>query len=283
MALETLGKVLLDPKATWTTKEQQQAMLAVLKREQDVMAMLKTGGGKSMLAIIPAVMMKKEGIILTLPLKSLMTDWERKLTEMKIPFQVYHPNSNGGRLRSDINLILVSADRATHAGWRQALATINQVLPVTQLVFDEAHLVLLSEDFRKSLTNISELRQLPMQLILLSGTVPPQSVMALKSAFRLTSDTIQVRQSSNRPELEYVMERAMGSPGIPSKVMNIVKRERQGWKEEDRGLVFVTYVEDGKALAAQVSEIKNKKKYKFADQNKIDQLAILQWKCRDQQ
>jgi len=75
----------------------------------------------------------------------------------------------------------------------------------------------------------------------------------------------------------------MGSPGIPSKVMNIVKRERQGWKEEDRGLVFVTYVEDGKALAAQVSEIKNKKKYKFADQNKIDQLAILQWKCRDQQ
>ena len=197
MALETLGKVLLDPKATWTTKKQQQAMLEVLKREQDVMAMLKTGGGKSMLAIIPAVMMKKEGIILTLPLKSLMTDWERKLTEMKIPFQVYHPNSNGGRLRSDINLILVSADRATHAGWRQALATINQVLPVTRLVFDEAHLVLLSEDFRKSLTNISELRQLPMQLILLSGTVPPQSVMALKSAFRLTSDTIQVRQSSN--------------------------------------------------------------------------------------
>lgn len=56
--------------------EQKQAMLAVLKREQDVVAMLKTGGGKLMLAIIPAMMRKKEGIMLTLPLKLLMTDWE---------------------------------------------------------------------------------------------------------------------------------------------------------------------------------------------------------------
>jgi len=121
-------------------------------------------------------------------------------------------------------------------------------------VFDEAHLVLLSEDFRKSLANVLELQQLPMQLVLLSGTVPPQSVMALKSAFQLTQETIQVQQSSNRPELEYIMEKTMGSPGLPSKVIYIVQREQQEWKEKDRGLVFVTYMEDEKALARKVSK-----------------------------
>lgn len=76
MALSTLRQALSDPHAIWATKEQQEAMLAVLKRKQVVMAMLKTGGKKSMLVIITAVVMKKEGIVLTLPLKSLMTDWE---------------------------------------------------------------------------------------------------------------------------------------------------------------------------------------------------------------
>ncbi|KAI5987330.1 hypothetical protein EDC04DRAFT_2589377, partial [Pisolithus marmoratus] len=75
-------------------------------------------------------------------------------------------------------LILVSADRSMFPGWQQALAELNQVMQVTRLVFDEAHLVLLSESFQKSLRHVVELRRFQMQVILLSGTVPPCSVPA---------------------------------------------------------------------------------------------------------
>lgn len=45
---------------------------------------LKTGGGKSILAIIPAIMDIKRVVVVVLLLKLLMTDWERKLKAMGI-------------------------------------------------------------------------------------------------------------------------------------------------------------------------------------------------------
>lgn len=253
--LDKLGRVLDMPNATWVSWEQKDAMMTIMKHKTDVLAMLKTGGGKSMLAIIAAMMEPKSAIIVVLPLRSLMADWKRKLEEMKIRHQVYDPRINGGRLETNINLVLVSADQAMHGGWRKSLAELNETLAVTRMVFDEAHLVLLSDDFRDSLVNVAELRQLKMQLILLSGTIPPSSVAALKERFGLLETTKEIRQCSNRPELEYILERPLGLIAMSSRIEEIVSKERENWSSQDRGLVFVTYLEDGHMLAAQVSMV----------------------------
>ncbi|KAG6847257.1 hypothetical protein H0H93_009255, partial [Arthromyces matolae] len=53
-ALETLRDVLKKPDATWTSQEQKAAVLACMSPEEgDVCCFIKTGAGKSMLAIIP--------------------------------------------------------------------------------------------------------------------------------------------------------------------------------------------------------------------------------------
>ncbi|KAI5980627.1 P-loop containing nucleoside triphosphate hydrolase protein, partial [Pisolithus albus] len=157
--------------ANWISSQQRDAVLAVARWTTDVIALLKTGGGKSMLAIIPALLNPLEGIVVTLPLKSLMDDWKRRLTDLGIPYQEY----THGPLKTDTNVILVSADRSMLPGWTQALAEVNEVMKVTRLVFDEAHLTLASQNFRPSMRRAAELRILPMQIILLSGTVPPSS------------------------------------------------------------------------------------------------------------
>ncbi|KAG2060949.1 P-loop containing nucleoside triphosphate hydrolase protein [Suillus hirtellus] len=191
-SLWTLRILLGDQQANWWSSQQKDAVLSVLKRETDVIAMLRTGGGKSMLAIIPAIMDANKAVVVVLPLKSLMTDWERKLKAMCIPFQVY-----------------------------------NLSVPLLNY----------------------EIRQFSMQLVLLTGTLPQSSVAALKAAFGLADNATEIRESSNQLELEYIMKAPGSLHTLEDMVIQIVACERQEWTSEDRGLVFVTYLEDGECLA----------------------------------
>ena len=80
---------------------QKDTVLAVIECKTDVMAMLKTSGGKSMLATIPTLMSTNTGTVVVLPLKSLVTDWRRKLDSMEIVYQEYQ----GGQLDLGTNLV----------------------------------------------------------------------------------------------------------------------------------------------------------------------------------
>lgn len=248
--LWTISTLLNQPSATWSSAEQKEALLTVMKRDRDVIAMLKTGGGKSMIPILASIMEPEGAVVVVLPLRSLMTDWERKLKAMKVVFQVYDPTKP---LASTINLILVSADKAKFKTWRQRLGELDAVLPVTRMVFDEAHLPLLANDFRESMRHMLELRQFRMQLVLLSATVPPSSISALKSMFGLTRNVREIRQSNNRPELEYILKVPLPSHRIEEETIQIVAKEQRGWSSKDRGLVFVAYLEDGENLAKEAS------------------------------
>ncbi|KAG2743923.1 P-loop containing nucleoside triphosphate hydrolase protein [Suillus brevipes Sb2] len=233
-SLWTLCVLLQDEWANWWSSKQQDAVLSVLKRETDnIIMMLKTGGGKSMLAIIPAIMDTKRAVVVVLPLKSLMTDWERKLKAMGARFQIYNPTV---RLPRDTNLIPVSTDKAKFKTWRQHLAELNEVLPVGRLVFDEAHLPLLAENFREAMRYMQEIREFPMQLVLLSGTIPPFSVATLKASFGLAGNAIKIRESGNRPELEYIMKTPARSNTLESTAIQIVESKRRTWTPEDSGL-----------------------------------------------
>lgn len=132
--------------------------------------MLKTSGGNSMVAIILTILESNQGLVLVLPLKLLMTDWQWKLETMNIPYQVFNPSINQGTLHTDVNLILVTVDKARFASWRTALAELNEMLKITQLVFDEAHMALLGQNFRESMQYVADLHLDDTQLILLSGT-----------------------------------------------------------------------------------------------------------------
>lgn len=87
------------------------------------------------------------------------------------------------------------------------------------MVFDEAHIVLLACNCWDSLQHVIELHQYAIQVILLTGTIPPTSEAALKDAFGVIPNTRTIRQSCNRPELEYVQEYSLISSAISNKVM----------------------------------------------------------------
>jgi len=145
--------------------------------------------------------------------------------------------------------VLVSADRAKSAHWQQALAEVNQHIPVTQMVFDEAHLPFTADKYRDSLTNLYDLRLFPMQLVVMSGTVQPASESTLIDMFGLDPDCIIIRTPTIRPELEYILEHPYQSNNhIAARVVEILNAPHN-LNEQDRALIFVPYLDQGKQLA----------------------------------
>lgn len=240
LALQGLRKALKNPQANWTSSAQKDAVLAVLRCEGDVCAILRTGAGKTMLAIIPALMEENKVTIVVLPLKSLVSDYVRKLTAMEIPFELYN-GYNDLQITGQHNLILISADRVRRESWRQTIEVVNSKKPVQRLIFDEAHFPLIDNRFRSSLDHVHEIRTLPFQIVLLSATVPPQCRADLCDIFGFTNLHEIISMNTDRPELQYCFEQPVRDHSQRCTiVVNFLKQELDHLKPEERALVFVS-------------------------------------------
>ncbi|KAG6819212.1 hypothetical protein H0H93_014238 [Arthromyces matolae] len=258
-ALAGLRQVLKNVSAVWSCPEQEEAVVAVLKRQTDVLAILRTGAGKTMLALIPLVVDRKLAMeandqgnrpptvtVVILPLKSLISDYKRKLEAMSIPFEHY---THDTRITGSCGLILVSVDMARTAGWKQAIGEVDDRVGVSRFVIDECQLGFTSDDFRPSLQNLAEIRSLPVQLVLLSATVPPGTVNLVRSTWLLTPDSITIRMCTDRPELRYIIHPSTRKT-VEETVKVVRKHMEQGVAERDRVLVFVSFKDDeGRPIA----------------------------------
>ncbi|KAG6877334.1 hypothetical protein C0993_008522 [Termitomyces sp. T159_Od127] len=240
LALKGLRLALQNPNADWSCTAQKDAVTAVLSCEADICAILRTGAGKTMLAIIPALVETNKVTIVVLPLKSLVSDYSRKLTAMNIPFELY-TGINDHEITGRHNLILISADRIRRESWRQTLEIVNCKKPVQRLIFDEAHYPLIDYHFRSSLDNVHEIRTLPFQIVLLSATVPPQCRNQLCKLFGFVSLQKTISMPTDRPELQYQFQNPIKDHGQRCQIIvNCINHEMASFKPEERALVFVS-------------------------------------------
>ncbi|KZT18427.1 hypothetical protein NEOLEDRAFT_1152627 [Neolentinus lepideus HHB14362 ss-1] len=246
-ALQCLRTLLGKPEATWTSSGQKDALSAVLNLKNDVLTVMATGSGKSMLMIIPTLL-EDAVTVGVIPLQSLMDDYELRLRDMRVPYEVFSAEST--HLSGQKNLVLVSADRAQMASWTQALAELHERRKVVRMVYDEAHEAIISSDYRPALRNSYELRQFSMQLVALSATVSPASQPSLINAFGLMpNNTIVIRTSTVRPEIQYVLENPRRMPEIHDYVKEVLEIYGPDLQEPDRVLIFVPFKTQGEALA----------------------------------
>lgn len=247
-ALQAMQHILGTPTVTWKTETQRLAMLAILEHQADVVAIMPTGSGKSMLMVIPAVLDSHSITVGILPLKSLLMDYQRKLTQQGIPHEVWTGTDGQQMLTGHVNLILVLVDQARKDAWRQALSILHQRKPVKRIIFDEAHFALTNDGFRAALTHTYTLRQENAQLVLLSATIPPGSEEALKHMFQLTMNVRFLRMSTNRPEIMYVTK-SCPLADLVTNIQHILNTVVHSFAAEDRALIFVGSIEHGRLLS----------------------------------
>lgn len=190
--------------AQWTCKQQREAVKALVTLEKDVIVALRTGIGKTAVAVILVPSMVENGYtVIVVPLIALMEDWKRRLTVMDIAFE-HFKGKETSELQGSSNIILVSSDVAKYDHWKKCITQLDRHRPVLTMIIDEAHYYFTDVDFRShAMANSFTLRHLPMQMVLMSGTILPQAEAYLKDQFIL-KDPVVIRTWSIRMEIKYI-------------------------------------------------------------------------------
>ncbi|MBC6995358.1 ATP-dependent DNA helicase RecQ [Neolewinella lacunae] len=180
---------------------------------RDTLALLPTGGGKSICFQVPALAL--EGVTLVVsPLIALMKDQVRQLRERGIIADAIY----SGMRKDDIDRILDNAvygnTKLLYLSPERLLTELARVriekMNVALIAVDEAHCISQwGYDFRPPYLRIAEIRALQPEapVIAVTATATPEVVQDIQDHLQFGKDRFVYQQSFGRSNLAYVVRR----------------------------------------------------------------------------
>ena len=207
-------------------RPKQEEIVSAALEGRDVLAILPTGGGKSVCFQVPGMM--KDGIaIVVTPLIALMKDQVQNLTARGIRALCINAgmgrrevdNALNNALYGDFKFLYVSPERL---GTR-LFQNYVQEMKVSYIVVDEAHCISQwGYDFRPDYLQIGKLRELvDAPVIALTATATPQVAEDIMERLGF-KDKCLIKSGFERPNLSYIVRRAEDKLGQLLNICNSV-------------------------------------------------------------
>ena len=203
-------------------RPKQEEIVAAVLQDRDVLAILPTGGGKSICFQVPAMM--KEGIaIVVTPLIALMKDQVQNLNDRGI--KALCVNAGMGRREVDLTLnnaaygdfkfLYVSPERLGTRLFQSYVREMN----ISYIVVDESHCISQwGYDFRPDYLDIGKLRELvDAPVIALTATATPTVAQDIMERLGFEEKCL-IKSGFERPNLSYIVRRCEDKLG---QLMNI--------------------------------------------------------------
>lgn len=226
---------------------QERAMVTVMSGTEQVVVVLGTGEGKSMLFMLPCVLPDAGITILILPLVSLRGDLLRRVRELAIDHWIWTPHE-----ARTAPLVFVSAEAAGTKAFRAYAYRLAATGDLGRIVLDEAHFTVTASEYRAAMVDLALIRGVRTQFVYLTATLPP----SLQAQFELQNNLVNpriIRASTNRRNLFYMVERVAG-PGQLLK--EGARRAKDAWeggqlldRARDKIIVYARTKEDAATLA----------------------------------
>ena len=213
--------------------------------DKDVLAILPTGGGKSVCFQVPAMMREGTAIVVT-PLIALMKDQVQNLNDRGIKALCIHAgmtrrevdNTLNNALYGDFKFLYVSPERLS----TQLFQGYVREMTVSYIVVDEAHCISQwGYDFRPNYLQIGKLREIvDAPIIALTATATPEVAedIMLRLGFK---ERCLIKSGFERPNLSYIVRKCEDKLG---QLLNICR------SVEGTGIVYVRSRKKTEELAA---------------------------------
>ena len=212
---------------------------------RDVLAILPTGGGKSVCFQVPAMIRPGIAIVVT-PLIALMKDQVQNLTDRGIKALCINAgmgrrevdNALNNALYGDFKFLYVSPERLGTRLFQSYVQEMN----VSYIVVDEAHCISQwGYDFRPDYLQIGRLREIvDAPVIALTATATPQVADDIMERLGFQEKCL-IKSGFERPNLSYVVRRTEDKLGQLLNICNSV---------EGTGIVYVRSRKKTEELAA---------------------------------
>ena len=161
-----LISLLGDSSAVFKSIEQQSAADVLLHTEDDLIAVLPTGSGKSLLFFLLAMTIPSKTIVIVMPTISLKNDLLARARRHGISCNLDFREFKGEQL------VLVTPEAATVKEFRTFFMSLYSQRQLGRLFIDEAHLYS-TASYRPSFRMLPFLRCVPVPLCLMTATAPP--------------------------------------------------------------------------------------------------------------
>ncbi|HEY0934969.1 MAG TPA: DEAD/DEAH box helicase, partial [Trebonia sp.] len=204
--LKGARKLYRDDALQWKSAAQEQAMTTVMSWTEQVVVVMATGEGKSLLFMLPCVLPGAGVTILVLPLVSLRGDLLRRVRELGIDHLVWAPSE-----QRDAPLVFVTVEAACTEQFRAYAHRLAAAQDLGRIVFDEAHLTVTASDYRQAMVDLALIRSGRTQFVYLTATLPPTMQAVFEEQNNLVNPKV-IWALTNRRNLFYMVQRAAG-PG----------------------------------------------------------------------
>ncbi len=223
----------------------QEEIVASAGSGRDTLALLPTGGGKSITFQVPA--MAREGICLVItPLIALMKDQVENLKKRGIKALMIHSGLSRDEISmaldnavfGDFKFLYLSPERITTELFRAKVVSMN----VNLIAVDEAHCISQwGYDFRPAYLKIAELRELlpGVPVLALTATATPEVADDIQNRLGFTEKNV-IRKSFERKNLVYVVRKTEDKVGEMLRIAERIK---------GTGIVYVRSRKKCKALS----------------------------------
>jgi ATP-dependent DNA helicase RecQ len=186
----------------------QQDIIDQVILKKDVLALLPTGGGKSLCYQVPALLFEGVTIVIS-PLIALMKDQVRRLKELNIPCDAIYSGMYGREIDRILDnarfgktkLLYVSPERLKTEIFQVRIRQMN----ISLIAVDEAHCISQwGHDFRPAYLNVGELREmLPgIPVLALTATATKEVAEEILLQLKMKAPGV-IRDSFARPNLHY--------------------------------------------------------------------------------
>jgi ATP-dependent DNA helicase RecQ len=193
-------------------RHQQEAIIQHVLNKQDVMALMPTGGGKSLCYQLPAVLLNGLTIVIS-PLIALMKDQVDSLNVSGIPAAFLNSAQTPEEQRqlveklknNQIKLLYLAPERLF--GSESKLVTFLKTLPVVQIAIDEAHCISQwGHDFRPEYLMLAQLKvEFPnVPVIALTATADKLTQKDILEKLNLKKPAVFI-SSFNRANITYTV------------------------------------------------------------------------------
>ena len=226
-------------------RTRQEEIVNTALEDRDVLAVLPTGGGKSVCFQVPAMMREGIAIVVT-PLIALMKDQVQNLADRGIKALCVNAGMNrrevdltlNNAAYGDFKFLYVSPERIGTRLFRSYV----QVMNVSYIVVDEAHCISQwGYDFRPDYLNIGKLRELTdAPVIALTATATPAVAEDIMDKLRFGQKCL-IKSGFERPNLSYIVRRCEDKLGQLLNICSGVK---------GTGIVYVRSRKKTEELAA---------------------------------
>lgn len=165
------------------------ALHTIQHSKSPIIMVMPTGGGKSMLFMLPAYIKPSRTTVVVIPLIALRQDFQQRCQQLNISYTVWERR----RPPDEASIVLVTPESAITPEFHSFLNQLRIVRRLDRIVIDECYIMLpRSADFRPAMRRLGKLIQAQTQLVFLTATLPPTLEQALFKQIGHTREVVRL-------------------------------------------------------------------------------------------